>query len=60
MQEIKVKFAGIEKSKDGQLSILYIPNQTQVLVAGKKYQIVIEGLSYEEWGSGKKRRKSNR
>jgi len=54
MKVVKVNFAGIEKSKDGKLSIIYIPNQTQMLRAGQKYQIVIEGLTYEEWGRGKK------
>ncbi len=48
MKEIRVRFAGIEKSKDGELSIIYIPDTRQVLMPGKKYQIIIEGLSYEE------------
>jgi len=54
MKKVKVNFAGIEKSKDGKLSIIYIPDQTQVLHAGQKYRIVIEGLTYEESGSVKK------
>lgn len=48
MKTITVRFAGIEKAPDGNLSIIYIPDQTQVLKAGQKYRIEIEGLSYEE------------
>lgn len=53
MKEIRVKFAGIEKSKDGKLSIIYVPDTRQVLMPGKRYQITIEGLSYEEHAARK-------
>lgn len=57
MKEIHVKFAGVEKAPDGQFSIIYIPDNRQLLLPGRKYKIVIEGLSYEEnkpAGSGDK------
>lgn len=46
MKEIHVKFAGIEKAQDGKFSIIYIPNQRQVLMPGKKYHIIIDDLGY--------------
>lgn len=52
MKEIHVKFSGIEKAPGDQFSIIYIPEQRQVLLPGQKYKIIIDGLSYEE--SGKK------
>lgn len=48
MKEIHVRFAGIEKAPNEQLSIIYIPDNRHVLLPGQKYRIVIEGLSYEE------------
>ena len=48
MKEIHVKFAGIEKAPGGELSFIYIPGQPQVLHPGKKYRIILNGLSYEE------------
>jgi len=51
-KEIRVRFAGVEKAKGGEFSIIYIPDQTHFLKAGKRYRIVLEGLSYAE--SGKK------
>lgn len=51
-KEIRVRFAGVEKAENGEFSIMYIPDQTHFLKAGKRYQIILEGLTYEE--SGKK------
>lgn len=48
MTQIKVRFEGIEV-KDGNMAIIYIPDQTQILQAGKRYEITIEGLSFEKW-----------
>ena len=48
MKDIHVAFAGVEKAPDGKFSIIYIPGNRQVLLPGRKYRIVIEGLSYEE------------
>ena len=41
MKQVKVRFEAIEV-KDGSLAIIYIPDQTQILQAGKRYEIVIE------------------
>lgn len=48
MKEIHVTFAGVEKSEDEQLSIIYIPGNRQILLPGQKYKIVLDGLSYDE------------
>ena len=48
MKEIHVRFAGVEKSPDGKFSIIYIPGTRQVLEPGKKYLIVLDGLTYDE------------
>lgn len=48
MKEIHVKFAGIEQTPDGKFSIVYIPDQRQVLMPGKKYHIIIDDLGYGE------------
>ncbi|GAH65262.1 unnamed protein product [marine sediment metagenome] len=48
MKEIHVTFAGVEKAPDGQFSIIYIPGNRQILLPGKRYKIVIDGLSYDE------------
>ncbi|GAJ19761.1 unnamed protein product [marine sediment metagenome] len=48
MKEIHVTFAGVEKSPDGQFSIIYIPENRQILLPGRRYQIVLDGLSYDE------------
>jgi len=55
LPKIKVKFAGIDVSKpyNGALSIIYIPDQRQVLMPGQKYELVIEGLSFTEKDTGK-------
>ena len=47
-KEIHVRFAGVEKAPDGQFSIIYIPGNRQILLPGRRYRIVIEGLTYEE------------
>lgn len=56
MKQIKVKFAGIvtDDPYDGALTILYTPDQRQVLMPGQKYEIVIEGLTFAEKDTGKK------
>ncbi|GAI81459.1 unnamed protein product [marine sediment metagenome] len=48
MKDIHVKFAGVEKASDGQFSIIYIPDQHQILNPGQEYRIVLDGLTYEE------------
>ena len=48
MKEIHVTFAGIEKAPGGQFSIIYIPENRQILLPSKRYKIVIDGLSYNE------------
>jgi len=48
MKDIHVKFAGVEKAPDGQFSVIYIPDQRQVLNPGQRYRIVLDGLTYEE------------
>ena len=50
MKQIKVRFAGVETAKpyEGNLTIYYIPDQTHVLKAGVKYEIVIEGLGFDQ------------
>ena len=48
MKEIHVRFAGVEKAPDGQLSIIYIPENRQILLPGQRYKIVLDGLSYDE------------
>lgn len=48
MKEIHVKFAGVEKTQDGQFSIVYIPNEQQVLQPGERYHIIIDDLGYAE------------
>jgi len=58
MKQIKVRFEGVEV-KDGNMAIIYIPDHTQILQAGKRYEIVIEGLSFEKW-EGKQRSESER
>ncbi|GAI46078.1 unnamed protein product [marine sediment metagenome] len=58
MKQIKVRFEGIEV-KDGNMAITYIPDQTQILQAGKRYEIIIEGLSFEKW-EGKQRSEAER
>ena len=55
MEEIHVKFAGVEKAPNEQLSIIYIPDTRQVMLPGQRYRIVIEGLSYEESNPRKKK-----
>lgn len=55
MKSIKVKFAGIEVAKphEGNLTIYYIPDQTQTLMAGEKYKVIIEGLSFAHEDTGR-------
>lgn len=48
MKEIHVKFAGVEKAPDGQFSIIYIPENRQILLPGQRYRIVLDGLTYDE------------
>ena len=48
MKEIHVRFAGVEKSPDGKFSIIYIPENRQVLEPGRKYLIVLDDLAYDE------------
>ena len=48
MKEIHVRFSGVEKAAGGQFSIIYTPANRQVLLPGRKYKIVLDGLSYEE------------
>ncbi|MBA7638829.1 hypothetical protein ES703_46485 [subsurface metagenome] len=48
MKEIHVTFAGIEKAPNDQFSIIYIPDNRQILLPGRRYKIVIDGLSYDE------------
>ncbi|MBA7637522.1 hypothetical protein ES703_45167 [subsurface metagenome] len=57
MKEIHVKFAGVEKAPGGQFSILYIPDQRQVLYPGRRYRIVLDGLTYEESKPTEKKRR---
>lgn len=47
VKDIHVQFAGIEKAPGEPLSIIYTSGQRQVLLAGRKYRIVIDGLGYE-------------
>lgn len=55
MKEIRVRFAGIEKAPDSEeLSIIYIPDNRQILEPGRRYRIIIEGLSFEKHGATKK------
>lgn len=55
VKEIRVRFAGIEKAPDSEeLSIIYIPDTTQILQAGRRYRVIIEGLSFETHGATKK------
>ena len=51
MKDIHVQFAGVVKSQDGQFSIIYIPDQRQVLLPGIRYKIVLDGLTYAESGA---------
>lgn len=54
MKNIKVRFAGIDpKPYDGTFTIIYIPDQNQILKAGQRYSITIEGLSYKEIDTSK-------
>jgi len=46
--DISVRFAGIEKAPDGKFSILYVPDQRQVLEPGKRYRITLKDLTFEE------------
>lgn len=48
MKDIHVKFAGIEKAPDGQFSIIYTPENRQILLPGQRYRIVLDGLTYDE------------
>ncbi|GAJ05234.1 unnamed protein product [marine sediment metagenome] len=48
VERIHVKFAGVEKSPDGQFSIIYIPENRQILLPGQRYEIILDGLSYDE------------
>ena len=41
MKEIKVEFTGFEKAPSGELEIIYIPNETQTLYAGKAYRMLV-------------------
>ena len=46
MKDIHVKFAGLEPLPyDGSITIIYIPDQRQVLEPGRKYRIVIDGFT---------------
>lgn len=47
--DISVRFAGIEKAPGGKFSALYIPNQLHLLEPGKRYRIIIEDLTFEEY-----------
>jgi len=47
MKDIEVTFAGVEsKPYDGTFTIIYIPDQRQILEPGQKYRIRIKGLSF--------------
>lgn len=46
--QITVRFAGVEKAPGGKFSIIYIPDQRQVLEPGKRYRITLEDLTFEE------------
>jgi len=48
LKDVRVRFAGVEVAKphEGNLTIYYIPDQTQTLIAGEKYKVIIEGLSF--------------
>jgi len=60
VKDIHVRFAGIEKAPDSeQLSIIYIPDNRQILLPGKRYRIIIEGLTYNE-SKGKQRSEAER
>jgi len=60
VKDIHVRFAGVEKAPDSeQLSIIYIPDNRQILLPGRRYRIVIEGLSFEKW-EGKQRSEAER
>lgn len=54
MKTIKVQFAGIEKSPDGKFSIIYIPDNRQVLLPGCRYKIEITDLTFEHCDTGEK------
>ncbi len=58
-KEIRVRFAGIEKGPGGEFCIHYIPDETQVLKAGWRYKIVLEGLTYEQHGKAKDRKEKD-
>ncbi len=55
MKTIKVQFAGIEKSPDGKFSIIYIPDNRQVLLPGCRYKIEITDLTFEHCNTGEKK-----
>ncbi len=49
MKDIHVRFANIEKAPDSeQLSIIYIPDNRQILLPGRRYRIILNGLTYQE------------
>ena len=43
-REIKAAFMGVEEEADGTLTIIYVPEERQVLEAHKEYRIVIRPL----------------
>lgn len=51
---IRVRYAGMRKAPGGELEILYIPDQRQVLLPGQRYRIILEGLTYEKSNPRKK------
>lgn len=42
MREIKIHEVRIEQSDNNRLELLYTPDQTQILRAGKTYKMVID------------------
>jgi len=46
--DIRVRFDGMGKAPGGEFSISYKSDKRQVLLPGVRYNIVIEGLSYEQ------------
>lgn len=40
-KEIEINKINFELSRDGKLHVIYIPDQTQLLEAGKEYEIIL-------------------
>lgn len=58
MEEIRVTYASIEMGEGGAFTIIYIPDQRQILEAGRRYKIIIDGLTYGTSGKAKAKRRA--